>query len=222
VGFGVATAVPAASSGDQTAPTNRPPDVNPLSGLKVDDPTVLKRRPIMVRIGNDPGVQQVSLEKADIVYEEIVEWWVTRFTAIYLSQDPEIIAPIRSARLINLQLGPQYQGALGNSGGSDEVRWELSQSDLVNLDEFFSPQPYFYRENEGWQTRLAFDAAIAREYMKDEDLEADVKLRGFVFSSKLEINDLPTEAVGDAQETIIPYPQQTSQVTWKYDPASGD
>jgi hypothetical protein len=58
--------------------------------------------------------------------------------------------------------------------------------------------------------------------MKDEDLEADVKLRGFVFSSKLEINDLPKEAVGDAQETIIPYPQQTSQVTWKYDPASGD
>ncbi|MBI1877355.1 MAG: DUF3048 domain-containing protein [Chloroflexi bacterium] len=222
VGFGVSTAVPAAaSSGDQTAPINRPPDVNPLTGLKVTDPAMLKRRPIMVRIGNDPGVQQVSLEKADIVYEEIVEWWVTRFTAIYLSQDPEIIAPIRSARLINLQLVPQYQGALANSGGSDQVRWELSQSDLVNLDEFFSPQPYFYRENEGWQTRLAFDAATAREYMKDEDLEADVKLHGFVFNPKLEVSDLPKEAVGDAEEVIIPYPQQTSEVKWAYDPASG-
>jgi hypothetical protein len=175
----------------------------------------------MVRVGNDPGIQQVGLEKADMVYEEIVEWWVTRFTAIYLSQDPEMIAPIRSARLINLQLGPQYQGALANSGGSDQVRWELSQSDLVNLDEFFSPQPYFYRENEGWQTRLAFDAGVAREYMEAEDLEADAKLRGFGFSPKLEVNDLPQEAVGQAQEVIIPYPQQTSEVKWEYDPKSG-
>lgn len=221
--MGVSTAVATTTiSADQTSPANRPPDINPLTGLKVADPALLKRRPIMVRIGNDPGIQQVALEKADIVYEEIVEWWVTRFTGIFLSQDPEIIAPIRSARLINLQLVPQYQGALANSGGSDEVRWELSQSDLVNLDEFFSPQPYFYRENEGWQTRLAFDAVTAREYMKDEDLEADVKLRGFVFSPKLEVKDLPQEAVGDAKEATIPYPQQTSEVKWQYDPASGN
>jgi hypothetical protein len=111
---------------------------------------------------------------------------------------------------------------LANSGGSDEVRWELSQSDLVNLDEFFSPQPYFYRENEGWQTRLAFDAATAREYMKDEDLEAAVELRGFVFNPKLEAKDLPKEAVGEAKEAIIPYPQQTSEVKWEFDPSSGD
>jgi hypothetical protein len=221
--MGVSTAVPTTTvSADQTSPANRPPDINPLTGLKVTDPALLKRRPIMVRIGNDPGIQQVALEKADIVYEEIVEWWVTRFTGIFLSQDPEMIAPIRSARLINLQLVPQYQGALANSGGSDEVRWELSQSDLVNLDEFFSPQPYFYRENEGWQTRLAFDAATAREYMKDEDLEADVKLRGFVFNPTPELKDLPPEAVGDAKEAIIPYPQQTSEVRWQYDPASGN
>jgi hypothetical protein len=222
-GFGVSAAVPTTTStGDQSSPTNRSPDVNPLTGLKVADPAVLKRRPIMVRVGNDPGIQQVALEKADIVYEEIVEWWTTRFTAIYLSQDPEMIAPIRSARLINLQLTPQYQGALANSGGSDQVRWELSQSDLVNLDEFFVPQPYFYRENEGWQTRLAFDAAAAREYMKDEGLEADVKLRGFVFSPKVEVSTLPQEAVGEAKEVIIPYPAQTSEAKWQYDPASGN
>lgn len=221
--MGVSTAVPTTTvTADQTTPANRPPDVNPLTGLKVADPAVLKRRPIMVRIGNDPGVQQVALDKADIVYEEIVEWWVTRYTAIFLSQDPDVIAPIRSARLINLQLVPQYQGALANSGGSDEVRWELSQSDLVNLDEFFSPQPYFYRENEGWQTRLAFNAQIARQYMKDEDMEADVKLRGFVFSPKLELKDLPQEAVGPAKEAVIPYPQQTSEVKWQYDPSSGN
>ena len=70
----------------------------------------------------------MGLDQADIVYEELVEWWVTRFTAIYLSQDPEMIAPIRSARLINLYLTPQYQGVLLNSGGSDPVRWAASSA----------------------------------------------------------------------------------------------
>jgi hypothetical protein len=224
VGSGASPATPtvAASGADQTASANRPADVNPLTGLKVPDPAVLKRRPVLVRVGNDPGVQQVALQKADMVYEEIVEWWVTRYTAIYLSQDPDTVAPIRSARLINLQLAPQYQGALANSGGSDQVRWELSQAaDLVNLDEFFVPQPYFYRENEGWQTRLAFDVSKARDYLKDEDLDANVKLRGFVFSPKLDVANLPTEAVAEAEEVIVPYPAQTSEVKWQYDPASG-
>jgi hypothetical protein len=104
--------------------------------LQVDDPTVLQRRPVHVRVGNDPGARpQVGLSDADLVYEEVVEWWVTRFTAIYLSRAPEMVAPIRSARLLNTQLTQQFDAALVNSGGSDGVRWELSQLPIVNLDE---------------------------------------------------------------------------------------
>jgi hypothetical protein len=165
---------------------DRPADINPLTGLKVDDPTMLERRPLMVRVGNDPVARpQVGLNQADMVYEEITEWWVTRFTAIYLSEDPTMIAPVRSARLINTQLVPQYSGALGNSGGSDGVRWELSQTDLVNMDEFFVPQPYFYRENEGWQTRLAFDATVARDYLTDEELEEAPTCEGLFSATRL-------------------------------------
>ncbi len=211
------------ASGGATNPDfSRPPDVNPLTGLKVDDPAVLDRRPVLVRVGNDPAARpQVGLNQADIVYEEIVEWWVTRFTAIYLAEAPEMVAPIRSARLINLHLAPQYQGALGNSGGSDPVRWELSQTSIINLDEFFVPQPYFYRENEGWQTRLAFDVTEARNYLEGEDLEADVNLRGFIFEDSLDLSQLPESAVGTANEVIIPYPRSTSLARWAYDADSG-
>jgi len=226
VGMGVSaaqveTGTPAATSVTSSA-ASRAPDENPLTGLKVGDAAVLKRRPLMVRVGNDPGARpQVGLEKAEVVYEEIVEWWVTRFTAVYLSEDPEMIAPIRSARLVNLHIVPQYQGALGNSGGSDGVRWEISQSGIVDLDEYFVPQPYFYRENEGWQTRLAFNAKEARQYLQEEGLEGDVKLRGFEFDQALDVASLPQEAVGDAKEVVIPYPAVTSEARWQYDPASG-
>ncbi len=204
------------------AASNRPENVNPLTGLQVDDPTTLKRRPLMIRIGNDPAARpQVGLNQADVVYEELVEWWVTRFTAIYLSQTPEMIAPIRSARLINLYLTPQYQGALVNSGGSDPVRWELSQSDIINVDEFFIPAPFFYRENEGWQTRLAVDGQALRDYLTDEELDSPVNLRGFSFSEALDLTAIPAEAIGPAKEITIPYPAQSSEAQWQYDPAGG-
>jgi hypothetical protein len=193
----------------------RPANENPLTGLSVADASVLNRRPLHVRVGNDAGARpQVNLSRAEIVYEEIVEWWVTRFTAVFLGESPEMIAPIRSARLINTQLTQQYQAALANSGGSDGVRWELSQLPIVNLDEYFWPQPYFYRENEGWQTRLAVNGKAARQLMQSEDMDEEVALRGFTFS------DEPVG--GDEAETIyIPYPKQTSTTEWRYDPATG-
>lgn len=176
---------------------------------------LLARRPLMVRVGNDTAARpQVGLSQADMVYEEVVELWVTRFTAIFWGEMPEMIAPVRSARLIALQLVPQYQGALANSGGSDGVRWELSQAPIVNLDEYFNSAPYFYRENEGWQTRLAIDGVSAQKYLKQKKWDAAVSLRGFVFSD--------TPPAGETGDYLhIPYPKQTSDTVWKYDAASG-
>ena len=208
---------PTATPTPTQAPTlpPRPENENPLTGLQVDDPAVLQRRPVHVRVGNDPGARpQVGLSEADLVYEEIVEWWVTRFTGVYLSRAPEMVAPIRSARLINTQLTQQYDAALVNSGGSDGVRWELSQLPIVNLDEYFWPQPYFYRENQGWQTRLAVSVVGAQQLMEREEMMAAVALRGFTFS------DEPLG--GDPATTIsIPYPKRTSQTEWRYDPDTG-
>jgi LysM repeat protein len=193
-----------------------PSNVNPLTGLVVADPNVLQRRPLMVRVGNDVGARQgqIGLNSADMVYEDITEWWVTRFTAIYLSTTPPAAGPVRSARLLNVQLVPQYQGALAHSGGSDAVRWEISQAPLVNLDEFYNAAPYFYRPNEGWQTRLAINTQAARDYMAQKGWEAPVKLPGFLFSETIE--------GGEPGQTIyIPYPRSTSFTEWRYDPDSG-
>jgi LysM repeat protein len=209
------SSTPTASSPTPTL-IPRPANVNPLTGLKVSDPAALNRRPLMVRVGNDPLARpQMGLNQADIVYEEIAEWWVTRFTAIYLAETPKTISPIRSSRLINVQLVPQYQGALLHAGGSDAVRWELSQIPIVDLDEYFHPQPYWYRPDEGWATRLAVDAVAAREYMAVQGTDASVALQGFLFDE-----DPPQ---GEAAQVVtIPYPQRTSLTEWRYDAEGGD
>jgi hypothetical protein len=169
----------------------------------------------MVRIGNDVGARpQRGLNEADVVYEEITEWWITRFTAIFLSQTPEIVGPIRSARLINVQLVPQYGGALAHSGGSDPVRWELSQTPIINLDQFFHAAPYEHLPNEGWQTRAIFKPQVARAYMVEKGLEAAVPLQGFLFSD--------TVTGGEPGENLwIYYPRSTCFTEWHYDPAGG-
>ncbi|MDX1523328.1 MAG: DUF3048 domain-containing protein, partial [Anaerolineae bacterium] len=203
-------------SGPPPPEISRADNVNPLTGLSVSDPSLLRRRPLMVRIGNDTGARaaQIGLNQADMVYEEITEWWVTRFTAIYLSNTPTTISPVRSARLINVQLGPQYQAAVAHSGGSDGVRWEISQAPLANLDEFYNMAPYFYRPNEGWQTRLAIDAAAARDYLVANGLEAAVTQAGFPFS------DAP-EGGEPGADIFSPYPRATSFTEWHYDSGSG-
>jgi len=218
------TAKPASvtTSSAPAAPVVSPPDVsrpaniNPLTGLPVDDPAALQRRPLMVRIGNDVAARasQAGLNSADIVYEEITEWWVTRFTAIFLSETPKTVGPVRSARLINAQLTPQYQAALAHSGGSDAVRWEISQAPIINLDEFYSPQPYYYRPNEGWQTRLAINTEAARAYMESQGTEAPVSLRGFLFSDSISAGE-------DVENIFIPYPRATTFTQWRYIPAGG-
>lgn len=185
---------------------------NPLTGLVVP-PEVFTRRPLHVRIGNDPGARpQINVNLADVVYEEIVEWWITRLTAVYYTNAPEIVAPIRSARLINTQLTGQYDAALVNSGGSDPVRWQLSQLPIINLDEYFHPDCYFYREGEGWQKRLAVNITVTHQYMVENKMQKAVNLRGFTFQ--------PTPPAGAPAQTIyVDYPSKDSKVLWEYVPA---
>ncbi|RPJ54771.1 MAG: DUF3048 domain-containing protein, partial [Dehalococcoidia bacterium] len=84
-----ATAPTTAASTSSLPAISHPTNINPLTGLPVDDPAKLQRRPLMVRVGNDPAARpQVGLNSADMVYEEITEWWVTRFTAIFLAETP--------------------------------------------------------------------------------------------------------------------------------------
>ena len=109
--------------------------ISPLTGRPVADPALLQRRPLAVRIGNDPSIRpQEGLGFADVVYEEIMDGWtLTRFTAIYLDSSPSRVRPIRSARLSTLSIVPQYNAAAVHSGASDHIRYLISQAGFVDL-----------------------------------------------------------------------------------------
>jgi hypothetical protein len=128
--------------------------VNPLTGLSVDDPAKLERVPVALKISNWPGEYvrpQAGINDADIIYEHYNEgWFATRWTAIYLGNDPERVGPIRSGRLIDLELPAIYKAVLACSGFSNGVLEIMRNSDLYP-ERIASPsvgvgQPVFYRD----------------------------------------------------------------------------
>ena len=69
--------------------TPLPPDVNPLTGLKVEDESRLDRIPVLIKVSNSLEVRpQSGLSMADIVFEHFAEGGITRFTALFYGQDP--------------------------------------------------------------------------------------------------------------------------------------
>jgi len=96
-------------------PVDFPENVNPLTGLEVEDPAILDRRPVLVKVSNYPasGRPHAGLSFADIVFEYYIGYGGNRFTALYYGQDSSKIGPVRSGRLIDPQLTSLYEGILG-------------------------------------------------------------------------------------------------------------
>jgi hypothetical protein len=92
-------------------PVNFPENIDPLTGLEVKDGTILDRRPVIIKVQNLPRADrpQWGLSAADIVYEYYTELGTTRFSVIYYGENAEQVAPIRSARLFDINLVRGYK-----------------------------------------------------------------------------------------------------------------
>lgn len=123
--------------------------VAPLTGLENDDPALLTRPASVVKIDNHPAARpQTGLNLADIVFEENVEM-LTRFAAVFHSQIPEVVGPIRSGRTqdVNL-LGSLMRPILVWSGGNPRVSQAIHESDLVDASATAAMKyDSFYRDN---------------------------------------------------------------------------
>ena len=80
--------------------------------------------PIIIQIENStqPTVRpQTGMQQADMIYEYISEFGIPRLTAIYWHPPTSMIAPVRSCRLITVQLEQMYRGMIYCSGANDYV-----------------------------------------------------------------------------------------------------
>lgn len=104
-------------------PDNFPENVNPLTGLQVDDPDILDRRPLGIKINIYPRRTYrpaFGLNFADIVYEYYHNDGVSRLHAIYYGEEAEMVGPIRSGRLLDDMLVRMF-GSIFVYGGADPI-----------------------------------------------------------------------------------------------------
>ena len=116
---GNAAAVPPQPEPDPTTTTTTPPPPTfPLTGLPAPDAATAARAALAVKIDNVAEARhQAGVLAADVVYEEFTEG-VTRFIAVYQSNNAEVVGPVRSIRPADPVIATPLRGVLAFSGGS--------------------------------------------------------------------------------------------------------
>ncbi|MGH1491690.1 MAG: DUF3048 domain-containing protein [Acidimicrobiales bacterium] len=108
--------------------------VAPLTGLPTDVETA-GRSALVMKIDNHPRAraQQTGLDQADIVFDLRAEG-VTRFAAVFQSQIPDPVGPVRSSRTSDFDILRGFDTPLyGSSGGNDYVTNGLRNLPIVEL-----------------------------------------------------------------------------------------
>jgi hypothetical protein len=115
-------------------PTDFPNEVNPLTGLEMNDPSILDRRPVIIKVQNLPRADRPhwGLSNADIIYEYYTEFGTTRFAAVFYGQDAEKVAPIRSARLFDFNVVRAYKGMFIFGSAYEKTYFRLVNSEFAN------------------------------------------------------------------------------------------
>lgn len=116
-----------------TAPTG---PLAPLTGL-VDLTGMSQTRPALtVKIENTPeALPQWGIAQADDVYEEIVNGGITRLAAVFNSQAPAKIGPVRSVRPTDTQVVWPLGGLFAFSGGAPYAIDSIDTAPVKLIDE---------------------------------------------------------------------------------------
>lgn len=201
--FFVAVAIAAASSVTVGAPASGDPGASPLSGR----PGGAGRPVVMVKLDNTgPARPHTGLREADLVYVEEVEWGVTRLAAMYNSDIPKVVGPVRSARISDLEILEQFQRpGLVYSGANDAMVRLIRRSNAASLSPAEKPG-YFYRDKgkevpNNQMLKLRGMLSTVRNLSPVEDI-------GFRFDPAIPAGGSP------ARSFLVRWPNATVGGTW--------
>lgn len=190
----------------------------PLTGLDAPSGEAIAKRVVSVKIENSPAARpQSGLQQADVVYETLSEGGISRFNVLFHSQSPDPIGPVRSARLSDTTVVPQYGALFAFSGASGSVNTAVRRAGLENLSQDVGVTAPYYRSRQR--------SAPHNLYMHLEEARAEAVRRGM--SESVEPKPLAFDGssppAGGGQAVIevdIPF-SKANRVVWRYDEQAG-
>lgn len=162
----------------------------PLTGIGTNDDT--DQRAIAVMVNNHTQARpQSGLSKADLVYEMLAEGDITRFLAVFQSEMPEQVGPIRSARNYYVELAKGLNSIYIAHGYSPEAEKMLKSEYVDNLNGIQYDGTLFQRSSD---RKAPHNSYITFENIKKGATNKGYDLKGapesFTFLSEAEVKKL--------------------------------
>jgi hypothetical protein len=191
--------------------------VNPLTGLQVADPTLLDRRPLLIKVENLPrsARPQWGLSLADIVFEYYTEEGTTRFAAVFYGNDAEMVGPIRSGRFIDTHLVRGYKAVFAYASAYVAERDQFEHSEFADRLVVEGPNTPLTRYDPNGANYLMVNTADLSAYATSKGIQnGRQNLDGMSFN-------LTAPAVGQPGMQVIVRYSGVIYNRWDYDASTG-
>lgn len=188
----------------------------PLTGIPTN--AGADNRIVSVMVNNHPAARpQSGLSQADIVFEILAEGSITRFLALFQSEQPEVVGPVRSAREYYFELATGYDALYVFHGAANFVYDMIRDRGVENLNgaTYDNDGHLFKREsfrkaphNSYLQYNAVYDVAESNGY----DIISEVEPLNFLAGDE-------TISGENANQIIVKYPgrNETDIVEYSYD-----
>ena len=203
-----------ATSDKSAAPEPIMPTTWPLTGVPSEE--VANRPAVAIKIENSSSARpQTGLEYTDVVWEEVVEGGITRYIAVYHSQIPEAVGPIRSVRPMDANIIAPLKGLMVFSGGQPPFVQSVRDVGLQIMDENSAG---FYRTKERRAPHNLFGTPAV--FLENADASHQDSPKGeFLFAPDAAT---ATAAVSGTPTTSVSVVMSSSgRPNWAWDEASG-
>lgn len=197
---------------EKVVPAPPIPPAWPLSGLDAPSKAATSKRPLSIKVENSPAARpQTGLNSADVAYETVVEGGITRFNLIFQSNVPKTVGPVRSARLSDIWIVPQYHALFFYSGASASVHSQVRRAKLTDLSQDVGVSYPYYRSNAR--------SAPHNLYIDTKKAYVEAKKRGFKIVAEVPPLEFgPASAVTSAtavKSVYIPF-SSFNNVRWTW------
>lgn len=208
----------------ETAPPTTAPDVlrMPLTGEPIEDVSEIPDRPaLVVKVPTYPSSvrPQAGLNKADIVFETIINDLVTRLIVVFHSDGTGAnpVGPIRSGRAQDLSLLTMLnRPIMAWSGGNPAVTQAFADAaadeQLINLNNVRGAGSYFFRRSGRQSPNNLYSSTDLMWTAADELSAPPVQVFPYLAPDE--------EVTGDEAEIVEVFLDST-RVRWEYDAESG-
>jgi hypothetical protein len=160
----------------------------PLTGVGTE--IASEDRAVAVMINNDPKARpQSGLDQADVVYELLAEGGVTRYLAIFQSEQPEKIGPVRSARDYYIELAKGYDSLYINHGHSPDAEVMLKKGYIDHLNGLYYDGTLFKRSSDRkapHNSYISFENILKGAEQNNYSMEGSTSALPFLDDSEIE------------------------------------